>query len=181
MPSPRKSTSPVTPSPWPIVVEFFAEGRPAAFQRDTAVKSYLRQKATGKRGGHLDKDLAAWRQKVVTEYQVAVGQHPAKQHLALDGSYRGTLALYGEVYGSQADILNVMKEVEDALIGVAFDDDKRIVSYGLIAPQRRVNPKTGGMIFKVDEAMGVVINLMFFGDTAWQDFDPVSELIRNKS
>jgi hypothetical protein len=74
--------------------------------------------------------------------------------------YRGPVALFVEFIGTPADCSNLAKEVEDALNGLAWRDDRQIVELRVDLPQRRLSPIGGVLKDKGEPGMDVVIHFL---------------------
>lgn len=91
----------------PRVVEFWAEGTPASYSRD------------GARFGRTPPANVAWRGAIAIAFRIEAG--PGPLHV-------GPVHLTIEFFGARAscDGDNLAKEVQDALNGIAYEDDRQI-------------------------------------------------------
>lgn len=94
---------------------FWVPGRPIGYKRTRRANSY---------GAYTPPANEAWRRDVQVAYQAAAlaaamtggPEHTTRVEMAL--AFHGTDA--------RGDLSNLLKEIEDALNKVAYDDDKRI-------------------------------------------------------
>ena len=101
-------------------VEFWVAGKPIGYNRDAARFSYL------------SADARAWRFDVAAAYHKAAGFVPP--HI-------GPVSLAVQAYGCTLDGDNALKEIADALNGVAYRDDNQVTSWAVSFPEREVTPK----------------------------------------
>lgn len=102
------------------VVEFWVAGKPIGYSRDAARFSYL------------SADARAWRFDVAQAYRKAAG---------FSAIHVGPVSLSAEVYGTCLDGDNALKEIADALNGVAYRDDNQVTSWAITFPEREVTAK----------------------------------------
>lgn len=138
-------------------ITFFVEIKPAAFSRSTAVMS---SRIPGKRG-RIPEHIVTFRNAIWIEYLAATRTPPVLAPYPLDGSYVGRVGMVIDIYGSAADILNVGKEVEDALIGGAYRDDCQVVESLVRAPSRILTDEGGIKRHRAGERQGVEVTLVF--------------------
>jgi Holliday junction resolvase RusA-like endonuclease len=140
---------------------FRVEYKPAAFSRETAVLSHLRRKS-GRNGGHMPDNIRAWRDAIVTEYKATVRESKTARDFPQDGEYLGRVGFEVEVYGSSADILNIGKEIEDALIGVAYKDDCQVVAWSIGFPNRTLTKNGTPTRVKESDEPGALVTIYLY-------------------
>ena len=118
-------------------IEFWAEGVPASYSRD------------GARFGRTPPANTIWRGIIALAYRMAAG--PTTPHV-------GPVEVTIEFYGARAncDIDNLGKEVQDALNGIAFEDDRQIRRCTWVIGDwrqqgaKRKGPKKVGALIRLD-------------------------------
>ena len=92
-------------------ITFWVEGQPVAYSRD------------GARFSRTPARNVAWRRLVQLAYREAAGPgEPTKQQIRTGGEFWGA--------HSACDIDNLIKEIHDALNGLAYEDDDQISEIG---------------------------------------------------
>lgn len=120
---------------------FWVETKPVGYKRDVAVLPALGRKAGARGGLSKNENIKAvmdFRNAVSWEFRCSLRETKDRPAwLRDDGSYVGLLEVEIEFYGASDDIVNVAKEVEDALNGVAWHDDCLIKRLSVSHPERR--------------------------------------------
>lgn len=143
-------------------ITFQVTSQPAAFSRSAAAASSRMKSVNGKRRGVLPENIKVWRDAIRAAYWTAIRSDPRYEHFPAGGEYTGPVGFVIEVYGSKADLLNIGKEVEDALNEVAFHDDRQVVDCRVLAPMRAFTPG-GGVKGPIDgEVPGARVTLMLY-------------------
>lgn len=103
-------------------IQFFVEGTPVGYSRDSAV---LR---------HTPENVKAWRSKVRAAYRAT-----APAHWPREGEYTAGVGLEIQAFGTKADADNLAKEVMDALSELAYRDDSQILEMGVSIADRTLS------------------------------------------
>lgn len=96
-------------------LSFWVPGQPQPYKRTR----------TRNGGAYTPKENEAWRASIVARYREAAELDRVTMFPG-SGEHTGHVSIAMTFYGSKADVTNLVKEVEDALNKVAYDDDRRI-------------------------------------------------------
>lgn len=136
------------------VVMFFVDGSPVGYDRSAAALKFT------------PKDVKDWRELIRFAYAEAItgpnGKIPEARAPIAAGEYIGPVEMIATFYGTKGDDDNLLKEVQDALKGLAYKDDAQVVDARVILPTRVFGPK-GGVKKPADERPGVQVTITFPG------------------
>lgn len=145
------------------VIRFFAEGVPAAFSRDIAVRAAFSAKK-GRKGRYsaIPPKIKEWRDTIQLLYLAAAMEaDPGYVLYPRSGEYIGPVELEIIIFGSKADGSNILKEIEDALNGVAYPDDRVIVRGGFTFGDRMLSERGTILSNVTNRGHGVDISVRF--------------------